>query len=237
MNRKTFRRLAALAALALALAGCTTSRYRPVETSVERMEVHEARQNVFPALMRHLATQRGYPFAKLYFTGEYLYAGVKATEDESAYVFLLQSRTRRPADWKHVPLSPYVYVMFSFLDNPRLVMEKNTMPLATHSDDGDGAFRGVYKLTIVNAQYCSGETKEIPSLEGGVMEIHGQGKIIRRSMRGEQLKYYTPTYCQGITVKAAYPAMVGVRFYFDTQEDMESFASLLAGAFPRVRLP
>jgi hypothetical protein len=136
-----------------------------------------------------------------------------------------------------MPLASYVYVMFSFLDDPYMVMEKNVMPLATHSEDGDGAFKGIYKLTLMNAQYCSGETKEIPVLEANMMKIRAQGKVIGKSMTSKQLKYYTPTYCQGITANEDYPTMVGVRFYFDTQADMEAFASLLADTFPQVRLP
>jgi hypothetical protein len=237
MHMNTFIRFTVVVFLALTLWGCATARYEPVETSVERMDVHKARQELFPALIRHLATQRGYPFANLYFKGEYLFAGIKVAEDQSSYLFLLQAKPTHPADWKHLPLAPYVYIMFTFLDDPHIIMEKNTIPFADHTDDGDGPFQGIFKLTMLNAQYCSGETKRVPVTEGNTLKVFPQGKSIGKSWREKQRMYYTPTYCQGITVPDEYPTMAGVRFYFDAQEDMESFASLLAGAFPRVRLP
>jgi hypothetical protein len=221
--------VAALAA-AMILSGCGGAHYRPVELQLQRAQSDNPRSEFLGVLLEHLALQREYAFARGYFEGVYTYNGAKTSEDGRTVVFLFEAH--------RLPYLRWAYVVLSFGESAYMVAEENTSAEARArgtTNDGDGEFRGLYKLTVHGARYCSGETKEPPEIEGGEVKLQMYDRMMRRSMLKEMLRTYTPTYCQDDAKGARRPELAGVRFYFSTKEDMEAFASALMGAFPSVR--
>jgi hypothetical protein len=228
-SRSLSRLFLAVICASLFLGGCAIP-YKPV--SVDLSPVMEERQGerFFNILVEHLDHMRNYPFARLFRRGEYSFKGVQLTEDGRQAVYLFEAEN--PENLAHIPMLRYSYIYFDFRGTPRLIAQENTSTGQDSTNDGDGPFKGTFKLTILGARYCSGDTKDLPLVEGNHVRIVQYSKLYLRSLKQKMQKYFTPTYCQGFNVPPDMPGLAGVRFYFDTKSEMDEFASALVAAFP-----
>jgi hypothetical protein len=224
----------AVLAACLFLAGCATS-YKPVTLELSPVAEQVRGERFFHLLVDHMFHMRGYAFARLYLKGEYYFRGMRLTDDGRQAVYLFEAQG--PENMTHIPMLQYSYIYFDFREASRLVAQENTAIGTDVTSDGDGVFKGTFKLTILGARYCSGDTKDLPEVQGNEVRIVQYSEVYLRHLMEKQQKYSTPTYCQGFNVPPDMPGLEGVRFYFEEKADMDEFASALVTAFPFVEAP
>ena len=211
--------------------GCGAN-FVPLEMEIDPSSGQDA-GSMFPRLlMEHLAAQRSIPFAMDFLQGLYVFRGAMQSDDGKHTIFLLEKASPGIFAFR------YAYVYLAIGDNTYLMMHENTSIADRsqgYSSESDGSYKGLYRLSLVDARLCLGETKERPVIEGNEVKIEAADRMMRRSMYGEMKSHYTPTYCQGIPEDSLPGHPEGVRFYFDTEAEMKRFASSLTAAFPQIK--
>ncbi|MFC1770187.1 hypothetical protein ACFLZI_03960, partial [Nitrospirota bacterium] len=160
--------LLSLVIIAIVLMGCGAS-FRPIEMDVMPATSEDSIKILPDLLMEHLATQRNVPFARDYLNRFYVFRGMKRSDDRNHAIFLLQSTT------KQLLALPYAYVYLHLQDNPYIMTHENTSSIDRggegYSSEHDALYKGVYRLSLMNARICLGETKELPVIEGNEVKL------------------------------------------------------------------